>query len=107
MMSKTVHQLYHNDDLFFVHPKQIFGKWVDFLSKYRNGITPDICAKLLYYIRTAMSEDESTDNDLLSIANEIKKWSDLNYGSTIEPVHSVYSNYDWIYNPYGYIQQGI
>ena len=107
MMSKTVHQLYHNDDLFFVHPKQIFGKWVDFLSKYRNGITPDICAKLLYYIRTAMSEDESTDNDLLSIANEIKKWSDLNYGSTIEPVHSIYPNYDWVYNPYGYIQQGI
>ena len=26
MMCKTIHQLYHNDDLFYVHPNQIFGK---------------------------------------------------------------------------------
>lgn len=84
MMSKTVHQLYHNDELFYVHPKQIFGKWTSLLSKYRNGITPEICTKLLYYIRMALKDGaNSTDNDMLILANEIQNWSAKNYGSVI------------------------
>lgn len=95
MMSKTVHQLYHADDLFFVHPKQIFGKWIEFLSKYRNGITPEICVKLLYYIRTALEEENSTDNDLLTVSQEIKKWSDMNYGSVIYGIPAENPYYFW------------
>lgn len=95
MMSKTVHQLYHADDMFFVHPKQIFGKWVELLSKYRNGITPEICNKVLYYIRTALKEDQSTDNNLLSVANEIQNWSDKTYGSTLHTVESTNPYYFW------------
>ena len=34
MMSKTVHQLYHNDELFYVHPNQIFGKWTELIKNY-------------------------------------------------------------------------
>ena len=83
MMSKTVHQLYHADDLFYVHPNQIFGKWTELISTYRNGITPEICSKLLYYIRQAMKETGSTDNELLTLANEIKNWSEKTYGSNI------------------------
>ena len=99
MMSKTVHQLYHADDLFFVHPKQIFGKWVELLSKYRNGITPEICVKLLYYIRTALEEEDSTDNDLLYVSQEIKKWSDQTYASTIYGITNENPYYFW--NGYG------
>lgn len=84
MMSKTVHQLYHNDELFYVHPRQIFGKWTELIAKYRNGITPEICTKLLYYIRMALKDGaESTDNDMLMLASEIQNWSAKNYGSVI------------------------
>lgn len=83
MMSKTVHQLYHNDDMFYVHPRQVFGKWAELLSKYRNGITPELCIKILYYIRNSFEETGSTDNDLLVIGETIKNWSDTTYGSVI------------------------
>ena len=88
MMSKTVHQLYHDDDLFYVHPNQIFGKWTELITRYSNGITPEICTKLLFYIRTALKESESTDNDLLSLADQIKNWSEKNYGSVLYATES-------------------
>jgi len=94
MMSKTVHQLYHADELFYVHPNQIFGKWTELISNYRNGITPEICNKLLYYIRLALKEKESSDNDLLTFANDIKNWSEKTYGSNMYTTTSP--------NPYNY-----
>jgi len=84
MMSKTVHQLYHNDDLFYVHPKQVFGKWVELLSKYRYGITPEICVKILYYIKRAYEDGGSSDNELLMLGNTIQDWSSRTYASAIQ-----------------------
>ena len=95
MMSKTVHQLYHNDELFYVHPNQIFGKWTELIRKYYNGITPDICTKLLYYIRLASKEKESNDNELLTLANEIQNWREKNYGSTLHKIESTNPYYYW------------
>ncbi len=95
IMSKTVHQLYHNDDLFFVHPKQVFGMWTDLLARYCNGITPEICVKLLYYIRMAIQEEGSSDNNLLAIGEEIKKWSEINYASVLYPVPNPNSYSFW------------
>lgn len=95
MMSKTVHQLYHADDLFYVHPNQIFGKWTELIRNYYNGITPEICSKLLYYIRMAMREQGSTDNELLTLENNIKDWSERNYGSTIHTIESPNPYYYW------------
>lgn len=83
MMSKTVHELYHNADNFFTHPKQVFGKWTELLRRYYNGITPDICTKVLYYIRTAYEEGDSVDDNLLQVAEEIKNWSERTYASYI------------------------
>lgn len=83
MMSKTVHQVYHDDDLFYVHPNQVFGKWTELITRYYNGITPEICTKLLFYIRTSLKEKNSSDNDLLSLADQIKNWSEMNYGSVL------------------------
>lgn len=88
MMSKTVHQLYHNDEMFFVHPNQIFGKWSELIKTYCNGITPEICTKLLYYIRISKNAEQSDDNDLLTLGNEIKNWSERTYGSYINPISS-------------------
>lgn len=86
MMSKTVHQLYHNDDMFYTHPNQVFGQWVTLLNTYNRGITPEICTKVLYYIRTAFEEGESSDNGLLSCATTIKNWSENVYGSYINRI---------------------
>lgn len=83
MMCTTVHQLYHNDELFYVHPNQVFGKWTELIKNYYNGITPEICSKLLYYIRLALKDKGSTDNELLTLADTIKNWSERNYGSAI------------------------
>lgn len=95
MMSKTVHQLYHADDLFYVHPNQVFGKWTELIKNYQNGITPEICNKLLYYIRMSMKNNESTDNELLNLANEIQNWSEKNYGSIIYTNQSSNPYYYW------------
>ena len=95
MMSKTVHQLYHNDELFYVHPNQIFGKWTELIKNYYNGITPEICTKLLYYIRLALREKESNDNELLTLANQIQNWSEKNYGSTLHKIESPNPYYFW------------
>lgn len=95
MMSKTVHQLYHNDELFYVHPNQIFGKWTELIRKYQNGITPEICTKLLYYIRLANRDNGSSDNDLLVLENEIQNWSERNYGSILHTIESANPYYFW------------
>lgn len=94
MMSTTVHQLYHNDELFYVHPNQVFGKWTELIRTYYNGITPEICNKLLYYIRLALKDTGSSDNELLTLADEIKNWSEKNYGSVMYTTQSP--------NPYHY-----
>ena len=93
MMCKTVHQLYHNGENFYTHPNQVFGKWVELLQKYQNGITPDICTKVLYYIRRSFEEGQSTDEGLLECAQQIKNWSERIYGSYIStlPGQSPYS----------------
>lgn len=101
MMSKTVHQLYHNDDLFYVHPNQIFGKWTELIKTYYNGITPEICTKLLYYIRLSLREKQSNDNELLTLADEIQKWSDRNYGSTLYTIDQPNPYYFWGNNDSG------
>lgn len=92
MMSKTVHQLYHNADNFYTHPNQVFGKWTELFKRYYNGITPDICTKVLYYIRTAYEEGDSVDDDILEVAEEIKNWSEKTYASYIStlPAQSPY-----------------
>lgn len=88
MLSKTAHQLIHNDELFYVHPNQIFGDWFRLFATYPNGITTEICSKVLYYIRNALKEKESNDNDLLTIANTITDWSNKTYGSVIQPINN-------------------
>jgi hypothetical protein len=100
IMSKTVHQLYHNEENFFVHPNQVFGRWVELLNTYKNGITPEICVKLLYYIRNAKNNSSSLDNNLLQVAETIKNWSEMTYGSHI----SFYDNQGYTSaTGYGYI----
>ena len=77
MLSKTPHQLYHNDSSqFFIHPRMCFGKWPDLLEKYKYGLTQDVAFKLLYYLKKAIETDDTNTNDLLQLREKIKDWSD-------------------------------
>lgn len=78
MLSLTPHQLYHNNQDFFIHPDMCFGNWYEFLEMYRTGITQDIAFKILYYIKKAIEKGESDDAGLLDIRDRILDWTHLN-----------------------------
>lgn len=78
MMSKTVHQIYHADDSFYVHPTQVYGKWIELLQTYSYGLTPEICYKVLFYLRKLNINELTQTNGLLQIANSLTDWSNLN-----------------------------
>lgn len=92
MMSKSVHEAYHSDPMFFVHPNLVFGKWWEFLQRYQLGIMPDTAAKIKYYIDKAEEMNHSTDNGLLQIADNVIGWGNKNAGY-INLDDSFYSNF--------------
>lgn len=78
MLSLTPHQLYHNTEEFFIHPDMCIGDWYSFLEKYNQGLTKDIAYKVLFYIKKALSEGGTNDNNLLNIREQILDWSVYN-----------------------------
>lgn len=78
MMSKTPHQLYHNDDSFLIHPDMCIGNWVELMNRYITGITQDLAVKLLYYIKRAIEIGTSDDSGLVQLRDKILDWSAYN-----------------------------
>lgn len=79
MLSKTPHQVYHNDPgQFFIHPDMCFGKWPTLVERYKSGLTQDVAFKLLAYLKKATELGETTDGGLLDLRNKIKEWSGYN-----------------------------
>lgn len=78
MLAKTPHQAYHNTSDLFIHPSQCFGKWWEFLEMYHIGITQDIAFKILRYLKQAINEGGSNDNQLLDLYDKVKDWSENN-----------------------------
>lgn len=78
MLSKTPHQMYHNNSEFFLPFEMCIGQpWI-FLEKYKYGITQDIAYKILRYIRQEeKNEGKITDQGLLNIRKSILSWSEL------------------------------
>ena len=75
-LSLTPHQLYHNDDNFYISPKMIFGNWYELINKYHLGISQDIAFKIIFYLKRCMDEDGlSDDSRLLDLRNKIMNWS--------------------------------
>lgn len=80
MMCKSVHQAYHADPLFFVHPSLIFGKWWDLIYRYRIGITPEIASKVSYYCKKCSEIPQTDANGLLQLASNVQEWGSYNNG---------------------------
>ncbi len=79
MLSKTPHQVYHNNSSqFFIHPNMCFGKWPVLIEKYKLGLTQDLAFKLLHYLKKAIELGETTDGELLELREKIKEWRDYN-----------------------------
>lgn len=80
MLTKTPHELYHDNSEFFIHPSMCIGKWWEFLYMYRDGITREIAEKIIRYLNKALSEGKTIDNNLLRLRNDIYNWSVINNG---------------------------
>lgn len=78
MLTKTPHQLYHNDSTFFIHPDMCIGNWPALLEKYKAGLTQDLAFKILYYIRKAIQVGCTDDAGLLKVRDTILDWSNKN-----------------------------
>lgn len=78
MLSLTPHQLFHNNEDFYIHPDMAFGNWYEFLQKYHTGITQDIAFKILFYVKRAIDEEGSNDGGLLEIRDRLMDWSQSN-----------------------------
>ena len=78
MLSKTPHQVYHNNPEFFLPFEMCIGEPWKFLEKYKYGITQDIVYKILRYLRQEEKNNgKINDNGLLNIRNSILSWSGL------------------------------
>ena len=78
MLTKTPHQLYHNDSSFFIHPDMCIGNWPLLIEKYKAGLTQDLAFKILYYIKKAMEIGCTDDNGLLNVRDTVLDWSQKN-----------------------------
>ena len=87
MLTKTVHQLYHNNEDFVIPAQYCFGFWQDLLVRYNKGITRDIAYKCLNFIHKSMEIAQIGTNtqlagNILQLRDNIIDWSGLNeYGS--------------------------
>lgn len=78
MLSKTPHQIYHNNPEFFLPFEMCIGEPWKFLEKYKYGITQDIAYKILRYLRQEEKNNgKVNDQGLLNIRNSILSWSGL------------------------------
>lgn len=81
MLCKTMHQLEHNDDNFYIPIQMTFGHWDRFLEKYPYGMTYGICKKVNYWIKKSLSEQVSKgelNSSIIELNQKIRDWSGYN-----------------------------
>lgn len=78
MLSKTVHQVYHDNPEFYIPLSMTFGKWWDLLIKYRYGITYDIATKVVKYINKCQENNELTGLEYFRLRESVESWGYYN-----------------------------
>ena len=110
MLSKTVHQMYHNNDDMYIPAQMCFGYWVELLQKYNRGITLNIARKVINYIDRSINDNDNLNsaaiNDLMGLRENIEGWGRYNeYGDTRRiGVIDVNNNYNQYYTGYPYLE---
>lgn len=98
MLSKTAHEIYHDNPDFYIPMSMTFGKWWELLNKYKYGISLDIAYKVINYINNCQNNNELTSSEFFKIKNEMESWGNYNEYNR----DYVYSNYKNNFNN-GYI----
>lgn len=86
MLSKTAHQIFHNNDELIIPAHACFGFWSELLYKYNKGITIDIANKVIMFLQKSLEVEKlgiDYTNKLLTLRNDIINWS--YYNQFIEP----------------------
>lgn len=89
MLSKTAHQMFHNNREFVLPGPMCFGFWMEFIRIFNRGISTDIANKIIYYINDSLEYKNSNyemipDNDLLTVRKFVLDWSQYNeYSSSL------------------------
>lgn len=78
MLSKTMHQMYHDNNDFYIPLSMTFGMWHELLMKYRYGITLDIAYKVIKYINNCIQNNELNDIQYIMLRDNIKDWGKYN-----------------------------
>lgn len=84
MLSKTVHQMYHNNEEFVIPANQCFGFWMELLVKYNRGITLNIANKVINFLQASIesikgiADNTVYANTLLSLRDNVYNWSVYN-----------------------------
>lgn len=84
MLSKTVHQMYHNNEEFVIPANQCFGFWMELLIKYNRGITINIANKIINFLQASIesikgiADNTVYANTLLSLRDNVYNWSIYN-----------------------------
>lgn len=100
MLSKTVHDLYHNEPGFYINTSSTFGKWWELFARYRYGITMEIAYKVQDYVNLCINNKDIYSNEVITIGNTIKGWSDLNvYGMPANMCGYINDNNSGLYLP--------
>ena len=78
MLSETEHQKHHDDPTDFISLKQCFCPHVfDFINLYMDGITLDICYKLLLHLKLEEQHGESFSPNMAKARDQLLSWKHL------------------------------
>ena len=62
-LTKTAHALVHADHL-KIHPRQVYGKWLDLLHTWPLGVSDKVMEKVIRHLRTTDEEIEQAASSL-------------------------------------------
>lgn len=83
MVSKTVHQMYHNNKDFVLPSQMCFGFWHELLYHFNRGVSLDIGYKVINFIDDSLRYEKDNfidipDQDLLGVRENILGWCEYN-----------------------------
>lgn len=86
-LSKTVHQQVTENKI-FLNNNQGFGDVTSFLKIYHEGLDKRLLNQINEYIELS-KEHDSFDNECLKVADELKKWGDLDLDDGIRNLETL------------------
>lgn len=80
MLCKTAHQLYHNEDDFFIPANMTYGFWTDLITEFRDGITYGVANKIRAWINLSLkhSNNDNLNRQYFDLRDQILDWSVYN-----------------------------